>query len=175
MRKRDGSGSVHLTNGSGSGRPKNVRILRIRIRIPNTGLSQELQRILSKICENLFLTKFLNSWPWCCPSSCAPWRCGEPSCSPACWRCPARNHPPRNRRKIPNSHANWLVVSSSCSVADPGCLSRTPDPDFYPSRIPDLGSRIQKQPQKRGVKKNLLSYLFFVTTNFTKLQIISFY
>jgi hypothetical protein len=32
-------------------------------------------------------------------------------------------------------------------------------PDFYPSRIPDLGSRIQKQQQKRG-EKNLLSYLF---------------
>jgi hypothetical protein len=28
-----------------------------------------------------------------------------------------------------------------------------PDPDFYPSRIPDRGSRIQKQQQKRGVKK----------------------
>jgi hypothetical protein len=40
------------------------------------------------------------------------------------------------------------------SVADPGCLSRIPDPDFYPSRIPDLGSRIQKQQQKREVKKN---------------------
>jgi hypothetical protein len=25
----------------------------------------------------------------------------------------------------------------NCSVADPGCLSRIPDPDFYPSRIPD--------------------------------------
>jgi len=46
------------------------------------------------------------------------------------------------------------------SVADPGCLSQIPDPDFYPSRIPDLGSRIQKQQQKRGVKKDLLSYLF---------------
>ncbi len=31
------------------------------------------------------------------------------------------------------------------SVADPGCLSRIPDPDFYPSRISDPGSRIQKQ------------------------------
>jgi hypothetical protein len=47
------------------------------------------------------------------------------------------------------------------SVADPGCLSRIPDPDFYPSRIPDPGSRIsdpgsriQKQQQKREVKKN---------------------
>jgi hypothetical protein len=39
------------------------------------------------------------------------------------------------------------------SVADPGCLSRIPDPDFYPSRIPDLGSRIQKQQPKREVKK----------------------
>jgi hypothetical protein len=38
------------------------------------------------------------------------------------------------------------------SVADPGCLSQIPDPDFCPYRIPDLGSRIQKQKQKRGVK-----------------------
>jgi hypothetical protein len=30
-----------------------------------------------------------------------------------------------------------------------------PDPDFYPSLIPDLGSRIPKQQQKRDVKKNL--------------------
>jgi hypothetical protein len=27
------------------------------------------------------------------------------------------------------------------SVGDPGCLSRIPDPDFYLSRIPDLGSK----------------------------------
>jgi hypothetical protein len=48
------------------------------------------------------------------------------------------------------------VVASSVvdSVADPGCLSRIPDPDFYPSRIPDIGSRIQKPQQKREVKKN---------------------
>ena len=51
------------------------------------------------------------------------------------------------------------------SVADPGCLSRIPDPDFYPSRIPDLGSRIQKQQQKRGVKKNLLSYRTFLCSH----------
>ncbi len=31
-----------------------------------------------------------------------------------------------------------------CSVADPGCLSRIPDPGFFPSRIPDPGSRIPK-------------------------------
>ncbi len=27
------------------------------------------------------------------------------------------------------------------SVADPGCLYRIPDPDFYPSRISDPGSK----------------------------------
>ncbi len=27
------------------------------------------------------------------------------------------------------------------SVADPGCLSRTPDPEFYPSRSPKLSSQ----------------------------------
>ncbi len=37
----------------------------------------------------------------------------------------------------------------SSSVADPGCLSRIP-----------IFTRIQKQKQKRGVKKNKLSYLF---------------
>jgi hypothetical protein len=47
-----------------------------------------------------------------------------------------------------------------------------PDPDFYPSRIPDLGSRIHKQQQKRGVKKNLFVITFYVATNFAKLQII---
>jgi hypothetical protein len=33
--KREVSGSVTLANGSGSGKPKNMRILRFRIRIPN--------------------------------------------------------------------------------------------------------------------------------------------
>jgi hypothetical protein len=57
------------------------------------------------------------------------------------------------------------------SVADLGCLSRIPDLDFYPSRIPDLGSRIQKQQQKREVKK-VSCHTFFVATNLTKLNII---
>ncbi len=58
-----------------------------------------------------------------------------------------------------NSKKRSLIQSGymeSClashSVADPGCFSRIPDPDFYPSRIPDLGSRIQKKQQKRGEK-----------------------
>jgi hypothetical protein len=47
---------------------------------------------------------------------------------------------------------HWFKVFSSVP-SDPGCLSRIPDPDFYPSRIPDPGSRIQEQQQKSGVKK----------------------
>jgi hypothetical protein len=47
-----------------------------------------------------------------------------------------------------------------------------PDPDFYPSRIPDLGSRIQKQQQKRGVKKKFVVIPFVVATNFTKFKIV---
>jgi hypothetical protein len=42
------------------------------------------------------------------------------------------------------------------SVADPGCLSRIPDPDFYPSRIPGHGSRIpdpKTATKERGKKK----------------------
>jgi hypothetical protein len=38
--------------------------------------------------------------------------------------------------------------------------------------IPDPGSRIPKQKQKRGVKKKLVVIPFYVATNFTKLKII---
>jgi hypothetical protein len=50
------------------------------------------------------------------------------------------------------------------SVADPGCLSRIPDPDFYPSRIPDP----KTETTERGEKK-LVVIPFNVATNFTKL------
>ncbi len=49
-------------------------------------------------------------------------------------------------------------VTVASSVADPGCLSRIPDPDFYPSRIPNPGSKNSNKIE--GWKKNLLSYLF---------------
>jgi hypothetical protein len=58
------------------------------------------------------------------------------------------------------------------SVADPGCLSRIPDPDFYPSQIPDLGSRIQKTATKERVEKKIVFIPFYVATNYTKLKII---
>jgi hypothetical protein len=36
-----------------------------------------------------------------------------------------------------------------CSVADPECLSRIPDPDFYPSRIPDPKTATKDRGEKK--------------------------
>jgi hypothetical protein len=47
------------------------------------------------------------------------------------------------------------------SVADPGCLSRIPDPGY-------------KNGNKREGRKKTVSYLFFVATNVTKFKIILF-
>jgi hypothetical protein len=62
----------------------------------------------------------------------------------------------------------------SGSVADPGCLSQIQGPDFYPSRIPDLGSRIPdpKTGRKEKDEKKFFGKHFFVATNFTKCKII---
>jgi hypothetical protein len=46
-------------------------------------------------------------------------------------------------------------------------VSRIPDPDFYPSRIPD-----PKTATKERGKKKFVVITFYVATNFTKLQII---
>jgi hypothetical protein len=73
-----------------------------------------------------------------------------------------------NDIKVPYLSRPCLICSGS--IADPGCLSRIPDPDFYPFQIPDLGSRIQKQQQMRGIKKKLVVKPFFVAINFTKLK-----
>jgi hypothetical protein len=63
-----------------------------------------------------------------------------------------------------SSEAGILVMLNflDCCGADLGCLSRIPDLDFYPSRIPDLGSRIPDPTTaaKEKWEKNLLSYLF---------------
>jgi hypothetical protein len=48
-----------------------------------------------------------------------------------------------------------------CSVEDPGCLSRLPDPEFWPSRT-------QKQQQKRGVNK-ICYPTFFCSHKFHKI------
>jgi hypothetical protein len=58
------------------------------------------------------------------------------------------------------AHLSSKKYLENYSVADPGCLSRIPDPDFYPSRI-------QKQLQKRGVKK-IYCHTFYCTYKFHK-------
>ncbi len=69
---------------------------------------------------------------------------------------------------------NWSY--DAATVADPGCLSRIPEPDFFP--IPDHGSRIPDPKttttKERGEKK-LVVKPFFVATNFKKLKIILFF
>ncbi len=55
------------------------------------------------------------------------------------------------------------------SVADPGCWSRIPDPDFYPSRIPDPKTATKERGEKKFV---VITFYVPVATNFTKLQII---
>ena len=60
--------------------------------------------------------------------------------------------------------------SLTISVADPGCLSRIPDPDFYPSRIPGPGSRIpdpKPATKERGEKK--ICHTFFCSHKFHKM------
>jgi hypothetical protein len=60
---------------------------------------------------------------------------------------------------------------ATASVADPGCLSRIPDPDFYPSRIPDLGSRIPDPKtaiKERGDKK-IFCHTFLCSHKFHKI------
>jgi hypothetical protein len=57
------------------------------------------------------------------------------------------------------------------SVADSGCLSRIPDPDFYPSRIPDLRSQVPdpKTATKERGEKKLDVKPFYVATKFNKI------
>jgi hypothetical protein len=71
----------------------------------------------------------------------------------------------------------WTISVLHISVADPGCLSRIPVPDFYPSRIPDPGSRIPdpKTATKDRGEQFFFVKTFFVATNFTKLNTVLFY
>jgi hypothetical protein len=59
---------------------------------------------------------------------------------------------------------------SGASVADPGCLSRIPDPDFYPSRLPDLGSRTQDpKTATKGRSEKKISLNFLCSHKFHKI------
>jgi hypothetical protein len=62
---------------------------------------------------------------------------------------------------------NTAVPVLKCCVANPVCLSRIPDPDFYPSRIPD-----PKTGKEERSEKIFFAIPFYVATNFTTLKII---
>jgi hypothetical protein len=66
------------------------------------------------------------------------------------------------------------VFKSVLRIRDVYPGSRIQDPDFYPSRIPDLGSRIPdpKTATKERGEKNIFVMPFYVVTNFTKLETI---
>jgi hypothetical protein len=49
-------------------------------------------------------------------------------------------------------------------------LSRIPDPDFYPSRIPGFWIPDPKTATIERGEKKLVVITFYVATNFTKLQ-----
>jgi hypothetical protein len=65
----------------------------------------------------------------------------------------------------PQSHTS--VHLAKPSVADPGCLTRIPDPDFsHPrSRIANLGYRNTKE---EGKKNNLVVLHFFKAIHYTR-------
>ncbi len=65
----------------------------------------------------------------------------------------------------------YQIIYLFTSVADQGCLSSIPDPDFYPSRIPDLGSRIpdpKSATKERGEKNSC--HTFFWSHKFYKIE-----
>ncbi len=64
-------------------------------------------------------------------------------------------------RIFPSKLATWPGTArrQSSSVADPGCLSRIPDPDFYPSRIPDPDYK--NSNKREGWKKICCHTIFF--------------
>ncbi len=49
------------------------------------------------------------------------------------------------------------ILQSANQCCGSGCLSRIPDPDFYPSRIPDLGSRT---PDPKTATKEMVKKIF---------------
>jgi hypothetical protein len=55
------------------------------------------------------------------------------------------------------------------SVADPGCLTRILDPEFYPSRIPD-----PKTAMKDRSEKKLVVIPFFWSHKFHKIELFYF-
>jgi hypothetical protein len=78
------------------------------------------------------------------------------------------------------AHLFFLLFHENFNMLSKIPVWRISNPDFYPfrmpdpgSRIPDLGSRIQKQQQERGVKHNFLcSYKFHKTENYFSFEVL---
>ncbi len=68
------------------------------------------------------------------------------------------------RENLPALNNNVFPILQCC-----GSRMFIPDPEFYPSRISDLGSRIQKQQRKKGVKK-ISCHTFFCSHKFHKIE-----
>jgi hypothetical protein len=68
-------------------------------------------------------------------------------------------------RKSAGKLTNWQDLAKQCC----GSGMLIPDPDFYPSRIPN-----QTTATKEDGERNLLTYLLFLATKITKLKIILF-
>jgi hypothetical protein len=60
------------------------------------------------------------------------------------------------------------AVSTKPSFADPGSFFRIPDPDFYPSLIPDPTTATKEEGGK------ISCFTFFVATNVKNIEIILF-
>jgi hypothetical protein len=59
------------------------------------------------------------------------------------------------------------------SVADPGCLSRIPDPDFYPSRIPDPKIATKERGEKKiSYQTFLCSHKFHKIVNYFSFEVL---
>jgi hypothetical protein len=63
-------------------------------------------------------------------------------------------------------------VRDPCSVADPGCLSRIPDPDFYPSRIPYPKTATKERGEKICCHNFLFSHKFHKTANYFSFEVL---
>jgi hypothetical protein len=57
-------------------------------------------------------------------------------------------------------------------VADPGCLSRILDPDFYPSRIPDPKTATKEKGEKKLVVIFLCSHKFHKIANYFSFEVL---
>ncbi len=92
-----------------------------------------------------------------------------PTPTPWSYISPRLRHP-SPKLAMPSSRAFLLFrysIRERDSVADPGCLFRIPDPDFYPSRIADPWS--QNINKTEGWKK-ICYHAFLCSNKFHKIE-----